>query len=376
MHAIVLLERRPDRLGRAAHLPRDPPRDLDQAGLFNQRHPPRPSDDLVALGVGQLPEPRPAIDLRAVRSHEPRQARLEESDLGPAVNDEPPRHQPLPPPSRHRPDRDVEPPAHRVDGQHRLGRLLGLLLDRRRKVLHEQPQVVPDVVAFEHQGGCPLGTEARDPEAEILVRVAPPGLDLRQELLPPVDLLQPPLPRREPGLLLLQLLQGRMAVAAPHPRRSSLGSGHRLREATPRSPGTRPFTERISPRRTTHILDPRRDFSPEVIRRTCPSYYPLFITCARGRQRTQPQGATESVGTWRENAHPSTQIQCPRFVNFAIHPDPRASLPRIKSLPTFSQTLSPYLLFARLRQLVTLLRKDFSTNPNKSNHPIRRSLPI
>ena len=86
-----------------------------------------------------------------MRRDEPRQARLEEPDLGPAVDDEPARHQPLPPPSRHRPGRHVEPPAHRVDRQDRLGRLLGLLLDRRREVLDEQPQVVPDVAAFEHQ---------------------------------------------------------------------------------------------------------------------------------------------------------------------------------------------------------------------------------
>jgi hypothetical protein len=221
VHPVVGLEGGADGLGRAPQLPRDPARDLDQAdrplALADGREPARPADDLVALGVGQLPEPRAAIDLVAVRRDEPRQARLEEPDLGPPVDDEPTRHQALAPPARHRPDRDVEPSAHRVDRQDRLGRLIGRLLDGRRQVLHEQAQVVLHVGAVEHQGGRPLGAEARDPVAEVLVRVATPRLDLRQELLGAVDLLEPALARREPGLLLLELLQGWMAIAVPHP---------------------------------------------------------------------------------------------------------------------------------------------------------------
>ena len=184
MHAIVLLERRPDGLRRAPQLPRNPPRDLDQAGLFHHCHPPRPPDDLVALGVGQLTEPHAAIDLRAVRIHETREARLEEADLGPPVNDEPPRHQPLPPPSCYRPDRDVEPPAHcrrsapfqSVARPSARPSPKGSSTNSRRSCRTSRPP--------EHQGGARSRTEARDPEAEILVGVAPPRLDLRQEPLP------------------------------------------------------------------------------------------------------------------------------------------------------------------------------------------------
>ena len=108
---------------------------------------------------------------------EPRSARLQEPDLGPPVDDEPAGHQPLPPPSRHRPGRDVEPPAHRVDRQDRLGRLLGRLADRRRQVLDEQAEVVPDVAARRAPGpGPPSGRIARDPEARgIRTDIASPA---------------------------------------------------------------------------------------------------------------------------------------------------------------------------------------------------------
>src|SRR5204862_378923 len=50
-------------------------------------------------------------------------------------------------------------------------------------------------------------------------------VDLRQEVLGPIDLLEPAFPRGESCLLLLQLLQRRMAVGAPHPPTSPPGSG-------------------------------------------------------------------------------------------------------------------------------------------------------
>ena len=99
----------------------------------------------------------PAVDLVAMRLDEPRQARLQEPDLGPAVDHEPAGDQPLPPPSGDRPGRDVVPPADLLDRQDRLGRLLDRLADRRREVLDEQPEVVPDVAAVEDQGGDPSG---------------------------------------------------------------------------------------------------------------------------------------------------------------------------------------------------------------------------
>ena len=149
---------------------------------------------------------------------EPCQARLEEPDLGPPVDDEPAGHQPLPPPAGDRPGRDVEPPAHRVDRQDRLGRLLDRLADGRRQVLDEQPEVVPDVPAVQHQGGRPLGPVAGDPEAEILVRVAPPG-SISARSSRPGRSARAAAPRGEPRLLLLQLLHRRMAVGVvTHPR--------------------------------------------------------------------------------------------------------------------------------------------------------------
>ncbi len=152
----------PDRLGRPAELPGDPPGDLREPTLAaDRRHPTGPADDLVALLVGQLAEPGPPVDLVLVVGDEPPDARLQEPDLGPAVDQEPPGDQALATPAGDRPGRDVEPPADGLDRQDLLGRLLHLLLDGRREVLDEQPEVVADVVAVQHQGRRPLGAEVR-----------------------------------------------------------------------------------------------------------------------------------------------------------------------------------------------------------------------
>ncbi len=80
-------------------------------------------------------------------------------------------NQALPSPARHGPRRDVELAADRVDGQDRLGRLLGRLARRfPERSSTKEPKVVPHVLAVENQGGGRLrGTEAGDPEAEIFV---------------------------------------------------------------------------------------------------------------------------------------------------------------------------------------------------------------
>src|SRR5262249_37761503 len=98
--------------------------------------------------------------------------------------------------------------------------------------------------------GRSLGAIARDPEAEVLVRIATPRLDLGQELLRPVDLLEPPLPGRKPSLLLLQLLQGWMAVTAAHPRLLSR-SGNSLPRPTS-TPSTRRAVRRGTGRSGSH----------------------------------------------------------------------------------------------------------------------------
>ena len=102
---------------------------------------------------------------------EPLQARLEKTDLGPPLDHEPPRHQPLPPPAGHRPRRDVVALAHLRHRQDRLADLLDRLPDRRREVLDEQPQVVLDVLPFEDQGRPPSGRIPRDPEAKVFVGI-------------------------------------------------------------------------------------------------------------------------------------------------------------------------------------------------------------
>ena len=159
--AVVGLEGRADGLGGAFHLAGDPPRDLDQAPPADLRHAAGAADDLVSLFVGQLSEPGAPVHLIAVGLDEPHEARFEEPDLGPAVDDEPAGDQALPPPSGDGPGRDVEPPAHGVDRQHRLGGLLGLLTDRPGEVLDEQPEVVTDVLPVEHQRGRTLRAGSR-----------------------------------------------------------------------------------------------------------------------------------------------------------------------------------------------------------------------
>ena len=145
------------------------------------------------------------------------QARLEKPDLGAASDHEPTRHQPLPAPARHRAGRHVVPPAHLVDRQDRLVHLLDRLTRRRRQVFDEQPQVMLNIPPIKHQGWPTLGPIPRDPVTQIFIGVTLRPLDLAQELLGPLDLLEPPFPRRVPRLLIFQLLHRGMAVRLAHP---------------------------------------------------------------------------------------------------------------------------------------------------------------
>ena len=96
--------------------------------------------------------------------HESREARLQESDLGPAVDDEPAGHQSLPPPSGDGPGRDVVEPADLGDRQDRLDRLLERLARDAREFLDEQLQVGPHPTAIERAVRGPFTAEAGDPE--------------------------------------------------------------------------------------------------------------------------------------------------------------------------------------------------------------------
>ena len=134
-----------------------------------------------------------------------------------AVDDEPAGDQALAPPPRDGPGRYVEFPAHRVDGEDRLGDLGRVLAHGAREVLDEGVEVVTDVVAVEHQGRRVVRAEAGDPEADVLVRVRPARVDLRQQDLGAVDLLDPLLLGGESRLLVAKLPQRRMVISLAHP---------------------------------------------------------------------------------------------------------------------------------------------------------------
>src|SRR5687767_1048485 len=152
------------------------------------------------------------MDLVPVLVYEALQAGFEEPDLRPAVDDEPTGDQPLRPPTGDGPGRDVVTTADRLNGQDRLGGLAGSHPGRRRQILDEQSQVVPDVRPVEDEGVPPLGAEPGDPEVQILVRVTFLGGNLRQQRLGPVDLIDPDLDGDVPDIL-PQPLQGRVAVS-------------------------------------------------------------------------------------------------------------------------------------------------------------------
>ncbi len=240
---VVGLQGHPDGLGRTVHLPADPAGDLDQAGLADRRHPPGPADDLLALGVAEPLEPGPAVDLVAVGLDEPRQARLQERDLGLALDDEPAGDQPLAPPPGDRPGRDVVPPAHLGHGQDRLGRLVDRLAQGGGKPLDVEPEVGPDPDPVEDQRRGDLGTESGDPEEEVFERIPLLRVDLGEELLGTVELVQDPVAGGEPGLLLLEVAQGLMAVSTTHgvapmwPRRGIDRPSGSVREGEGRAEG-------------------------------------------------------------------------------------------------------------------------------------------
>ena len=87
--------------------------------------------------------------------------------------------------------------------------MLDGLPSRRRKVLHKEPQIVLYIAAIQDKRRPTIGPEARDPETKIFVWIPFRLVDLSQKLLGTFHLLEPPITRREPRLLLLQLLSSR-----------------------------------------------------------------------------------------------------------------------------------------------------------------------
>ena len=148
----------------------------------------------------------------------PLQARLEEPHLGAAADDKSTCHQSLSTPSCHRAWRHAIPPTHLRNRQNRFGHLFDGLARRRREILDEQPQVMLNIPPFQHQGRPTVGAKSRDPVAQILVRITLGILDLTQELLGPIDLLQPAFLRRISRLLVFQLFHRGMAIHLAHPR--------------------------------------------------------------------------------------------------------------------------------------------------------------
>ena len=211
------------------------------------------------------------------------QARLEEPDLGAAVDDEPARHQPLPPPACHRAGRHVVPPAHFVHRQDRLVDLLDSLARRRRQVLDEQPQVMLNIPAFKHQGRPTVGPKPRDPVAQIFVGIALRPLDLAQKLLGPLDLLKPPFPRRVPRLLVFQLLHRGMAVRLAHPR---------ISPCTARSASLRPTLHPCAPLAANDVPS---DSTIELPRLPATKKIGLTATNARANSPLQELRSCKSI---------------------------------------------------------------------------------
>jgi hypothetical protein len=80
--------------------------------------------------------------------------------------------------------------------------------DRALDAADKQRQVVLERRPRDQEVGVRFGTVIGDPEADVLVRVRPAGVDLGEQFLRPGDLLLPPGRRRIPGLLLGQFFQG------------------------------------------------------------------------------------------------------------------------------------------------------------------------
>ena len=242
--------------------------------------------------------PRSTCSLVSV--DEPLEARLEEPDLRPPLDEEAAGDQSLRPPAVDGPGRDVVATADGVDRQDRLGDLLELLADRRREVLDEQPEVVLDVGPLEHQGREPLGAEPRDPEAEILVRIALLGRR------------SPPAAPRRGRSARAGGPWGRTGPAAP-----SVASGPGAGTCSP-SPGRRPRPGRGPGRRAGSPLRPApnprgiRCLRPEScvatrpliyrrpptgwVRSTTHAHYAKSMPLGRAKSRSSSDSETTDVG--------------------------------------------------------------------------------
>src|SRR5271154_5681437 len=118
-----------------------------------------------------------------------------------------------------------------------------------------------------------IGAKTRDPEAQILVRITLRILNLTQELLSPIDLLQPALPRRVSRLLVFQLFHRGMAIHLAHPRVPFLAANRQLPGRATRSKPDHPVILTIA------LGIPRATKKFGLVTHSCPLVSaPLYVS--------------------------------------------------------------------------------------------------
>ena len=131
-----------------------------------------------------MAEPPAAGHLLAVRAGELFHRAQREAELPLAVAEHPPRLEAEQPPPGHRFGGHVEPLAHLLQAEHRLGRQLdGEWRERPLQPADHGRQVVLEVAAGDEQVRVRGGSEVGHPEADELVRVDAIRHDLGQQLL-------------------------------------------------------------------------------------------------------------------------------------------------------------------------------------------------
>ncbi len=216
MLAVVVLDGVTDGLDGAAQAAGDAPADLGERAAADARQPAGPSQDVLAFVLGHLRETAAALDAVGVARQEAIDHRLQEAHLPLAVEDDGLTHQAELAPAADGLGRDVQLLADLLQGDDRLGNVLGR--HRRQHLagqgLHQQKQVVRQLVAGHEQVGVRLRAIFRDAPADELIRIALGRIDLGQQSFGSNELFRPASGRSEPNLLIRQLFQGRMREAS------------------------------------------------------------------------------------------------------------------------------------------------------------------
>ncbi len=180
MLTVMVLDGVTDRLNRAAQAAGDAPADLGERSAADAGQTAGAAENVFALRLGHLRETAASLDPVGVRLQKTVHHRLQEADLPLAVVDDGLADQAELAPAANGLGRDVQPFADLFQRDDRLGHLAGRQRRQHlaRQCLHEQQQVVGQLVAGDEEIGVRLRAIFRDAPADERVRIALGWVDL------------------------------------------------------------------------------------------------------------------------------------------------------------------------------------------------------